>query len=156
MSVYILNINGKPHKVTAPKNMPLLWVLRENIGLTGTKFGCGKGFCGACTVHAEGEAIRSCITTVEQIKDKAIVTIEGLSSNNSHPLQQAWIQHQVSQCGYCQSGQIMAAAALLKKYSSLTEQIIEQEMDTVLCRCGTYQRIKQAILHASQQPHEQK
>jgi isoquinoline 1-oxidoreductase alpha subunit len=156
MSVYILNINGKPHQVTVPENMPLLWVLRENIGLTGTKFGCGKGFCGACTVHAGGEAIRSCITTIEQIKDKPIVTIEGLSTDNSHPLQQVWITHQVSQCGYCQSGQIMAAAALLKKHAVLTEQLIEQEMDSVLCRCGTYQRIKQAILHASHQSHEQK
>jgi isoquinoline 1-oxidoreductase alpha subunit len=156
MSVYELNINGIPHQVSAAENMPLLWVLREKIGLTGTKFGCGKGLCGACTVHAGGEAIRACITSIEQVKDKPILTIEGLSSDNTHPLQQAWITHQVSQCGYCQSGQIMAAAALLKKYPSLTEQIIEQEMNSVLCRCGTYQRIKQAILHASAQIHEHK
>jgi isoquinoline 1-oxidoreductase alpha subunit len=156
MSVYTLNINGKPHKVNASKKMPLLWILREVIGLTGTKFGCGKGFCGACTVHADGEAIRSCMTRLEEVKDKAIVTIEGLSADNSHPLQQAWKKNQVSQCGYCQSGQIMAAAALLKKYGTLTEQIIEHEMDGVLCRCGTYQRIKQAILEAAQQVHAQK
>ena len=155
MPVYTLNINGKPQRIKASKNMPLLWVLRENLGLTGTKFGCGKGFCGACTVHAGGEAIRSCITRIEEVKDKEIITIEGLSTDNSHPLQQAWIQHQVSQCGYCQSGQIMTAAALLKKHATVTEQIIEQEMDTVLCRCGTYQRIKQAILHAARQRHEQ-
>lgn len=156
MSVYILNINGKSHQVSASENMPLLWILRDNIGLTGTKFGCGKGFCGACTVHAGGEAIRSCITPIAEVKDKEIITIEGLSADNSHPLQQAWIKHQVSQCGYCQSGQIMAAAALLKKNAVVTEQLIEQEMDNVLCRCGTYQRIKQAILQASQQTNAQK
>ena len=156
MSVYILNINGKSHQVSASENMPLLWILRDNIGLTGTKFGCGKGFCGACTVHAGGEAIRSCITPIAEVKDKAIITIEGLSADNSHPLQQAWIKHQVSQCGYCQSGQIMAAAALLKKNAVVTEQLIEQEMDNVLCRCGTYQRIKQAILQASKQTNAQK
>ena len=155
MSVYILNINGKSHQVSASENMPLLWILRDNIGLTGTKFGCGKGFCGACTVHAGGEAIRSCITPIAEVKDKEIITIEGLSADNSHPLQQAWIKHQVSQCGYCQSGQIMAAAALLKKNAVVTEQLIEQEMDNVLCRCGTYQRIKQAILQASQQTNAQ-
>lgn len=156
MSVYILNINGKSHQVSASENMPLLWILRDNIGLTGTKFGCGKGFCGACTVHAGGEAIRSCITPIAEVKDKEIITIEGLSADNSHPLQQAWIKHQVSQCGYCQSGQIMAAAALLKKNAVVTEQLIEQEMDNVLCRCGTYQRIKQAILQASKQTNAQK
>lgn len=156
MSAYKLNINGKPYPVQAPKHMPLLWVLREVLGLTGTKFGCGKGFCGACTVHADGEAIRACITPIDAIKSKAIVTIEGLSPDNSHPLQQAWKQHQVSQCGYCQSGQIMTAAALLAKYETLTEAIVEQEMDGVLCRCGTYQRIKQAILSAAQHAHAEK
>ncbi|MBI1422087.1 MAG: 2Fe-2S iron-sulfur cluster binding domain-containing protein [Gammaproteobacteria bacterium] len=151
MPTYELNINGKPHKVKAAANMPLLWVLRETVGLTGTKFGCGKGFCGACTVHADGEAIRACITPVSAIKDQAIVTIEGLSADHTHPLQLAWQKHQVTQCGYCQSGQIMAAAALLKKHGTVNTQLIEQEMNTVLCRCGTYQRIRQAILDAAQQ-----
>lgn len=153
MAVYLLNINGMVQRINASPKMPLLWVLRETLALTGTKFGCGKGFCGACTVHIDGEAVRACITTVEQVKDKTILTIEGLSTDNSHPVQQAWIKHQVSQCGYCQSGQIMAAAALLKKHGVLTELLIEQEMSTVLCRCGTYQRIKKAILDASHQYH---
>jgi len=153
MAAYTLNINGKQHQVQASKQMPLLWILREDIGLTGTKFGCGKGFCGACTVHADGEAIHACTTRVEDIKDKAIVTIEGLSPDNSHPLQLAWKQFQVAQCGYCQSGQIMAAAALLKKYHTLTEAVVEREMDGILCRCGSYQRIKQAILSAAHRTH---
>jgi len=156
MSVYTLTINGKPHKVTSSPNMPLIWVLRDSLGLTGTKFGCGKGFCGACTVHAGGKAIRSCITRVEDIKDQPIVTIEGLSADNSHPLQQAWIRHQVTQCGYCQSGQIMAAAALLDQHEPVSEQLIDQVMSGVLCRCGTYQRIRQAILDAAQQRHDRK
>ena len=151
MPTYELNINGKPYGIKTAENMPLLWVLREIVGLTGTKFGCGKGFCGACTVHADGNAIRACITPVSAIQGQAIVTIEGLSADNTHPLQVAWQKHQVTQCGYCQSGQIMAAAALLKKYGALNTQLIEQEMNSVLCRCGTYQRIKQAILEASQQ-----
>ena len=153
MSAYTLKINGQAYPVEASNNMPLLWVLRESIGLTGTKFGCGKGFCGACIVHADGEVVHSCITPVEAVKDKAIVTIEGLSPDNTHPLQLAWKQHQVSQCGYCQSGQIMAAAALLQRYEHLTEAIVEREMDGVLCRCGTYQRIKQAILTAARHVH---
>jgi len=156
MPVYSLQINGKRHRVDVSAAMPLLWVLRDIIGLNGTKFGCGKGFCGACTVHAGDEAIRACITRVDEIKDKPIVTIEGLSSDNSHPLQQAWLKHQVSQCGYCQSGQIMAAAALLKKYGALDEALVIREMDGVLCRCGTYQRIKQAILDASREIHGRK
>ncbi len=156
MSAYTLTINGKPHKVTTSPHTPLIWVLRDIIGLTGTKFGCGKGFCGACTVHAGGKAIRSCITRVEDIKDQPIVTIEGLSADNSHPLQQAWIKHQVTQCGYCQSGQIMAAAALLNQHKAVTEPLIEQAMSSVLCRCGTYQRIRQAILDAAQQRHDRK
>jgi len=156
MSVYTLTINGKPHKVTSSPNMPLIWVLRDSLGLTGTKFGCGKGFCGACTVHAGGKAIRACITRVDDIKDQPIVTIEGLSADNSHPLQQAWNKHQVTQCGYCQSGQIMAAAALLDQHEPVSEQLIDQVMSGVLCRCGTYQRIRQAILDAAQQRHDRK
>lgn len=153
MSLYTLKVNGQTHKVDVSGQMPLLWVLRELIGLTGTKFGCGKGFCGACTVHLGDEAVRACLTRVEEIKDRPILTIEGLSPDKSHPLQQAWLKHQVSQCGYCQSGQIMAAAALLKKYGRLDAQTVEREMDGVLCRCGTYQRIKQAILAASREIH---
>jgi len=156
MSSYSLQVNGKLHQVEVSAQMPLLWVLREVIGLTGTKFGCGKGFCGSCTVHAGDEAVRACITTVEEVKDKPILTIEGLSHDNSHPLQQAWLKHQVSQCGYCQSGQIMAAAALLKKYGTLDEQIVEREMDGILCRCGSYQRIRQAILAAARERHADK
>ena len=156
MSVYSLQVNGKFHRVEVSGNMPLLWVLREVIGLTGTKFGCGEGYCGSCTVHAGDETVRACITRIEEVKDKPILTIEGLSSDNSHPLQRAWLQHQVSQCGYCQSGQIMTAAALLKKYGSLDEQLVVREMDGVLCRCGSYQRIKQAILSASRERHGDK
>ena len=155
MAVYELNINGKPQRVTASPRMPLLWVLRDTLALTGTKFGCGKGFCGACTVHVDGEAVRACITPIEQVKDRPILTIEGLSADNSHPVQQAWLRHQVSQCGYCQSGQIMAAAALLQKHPQVTPELIEQEMNSVLCRCGTYQRIKQAILEAARHTHAQ-
>lgn len=153
MSSYSLNINGKAIKVQTSPNMPLLWVLRDIIGLTGAKFGCGKGFCGACTVHADGKPIRACITPVDTIKHQAITTIEGLSPDNKHPLQRAWKQQQASQCGYCQSGQIMAAAALLDKFDTVTEDIIKREMDGILCRCGSYQRIKQAILTAAQERH---
>jgi isoquinoline 1-oxidoreductase subunit alpha len=156
MSSYSLNINGKAFKLQTSPQMPLLWVLRDSLGLTGTKFGCGKGFCGACIVHADGQPTRACITPIEAVRDKAILTIEGLSPDRSHPLQLAWKQHQVSQCGYCQSGQIMAAAALLDKHDSLSEAVIEQEMDGVLCRCGSYQRIKQAILSAARQTHGKK
>lgn len=156
MSSYSLNINGKAYKVQTSPNMPLLWILRDMIGLTGAKFGCGKGFCGACTVHADGKPIRACITPVEAIKDQAIMTIEGLSEDRSHPLQRAWKEYQVAQCGYCQSGQIMAAAALLDQHETVTEEIIELEMDGVLCRCGSYQRIKQAILSAAQARHAKK
>ena len=143
-----VNVNGKQQSVDVTPTTPLLWVLRENIGLTGTKFGCGLGQCGACTVHIDGKAVRSCQTPVSAAAGKTILTIEGLSSDSSHPLQKAWIEEQVPQCGYCQSGQIMAAAALLAKTPHPTEHDIDTNM-TNICRCGTYQRIRRAIHRAA-------
>jgi isoquinoline 1-oxidoreductase alpha subunit len=137
-------VNGKPVSVDAEPDTPLLWVLREELGLTGTKFGCGIAACGACTVHMEGEAVRSCSFPLEAAEGKAITTIEGLSEDRSHPLQQAWIAAQVPQCGYCQSGMIMAAAALLKATPKPTDADIDEAI-TNLCRCGTYVRIRKAI-----------
>lgn len=156
MSSYLLNINDKAYKVQTSPNMPLLWILRDMIGLSGARFGCGKGFCGACTVHADGRPIRACITAIEAVKDQAILTIEGLSADRHHPLQRAWKQYQAAQCGDCRAGQIMAAAALLNQYDTITEAIIEREMAGVLCRCGSYRRIRQAILCAAQDRHAQK
>lgn len=137
-------VNGKSVTLDAEPDTPLLWVLREELGLTGTKFGCGIAACGACTVHVEGEAVRSCSFPLEAADGKAITTIEGLSPDRSHPLQQAWIAAQVPQCGYCQSGMIMAAAALLKATPKPTDADIDEAI-TNLCRCGTYVRIRQAI-----------
>ena len=139
-----LTINGKPHDVNAPPDTPLLWVLRDELGMTGTKFGCGRGLCGSCTVLVDGEPIRSCSTDVGDIKARKIITIEGLSPSLAHPLQQAWIAENVPQCGYCQAGQIMTAAALLKKKPKPTDADIDQAM-TNICRCGTYQRVRAAI-----------
>ena len=139
-----LNINGKSHKAEVEADTPLLWVLREQVGLTGTKYGCGVAACGACTVHIDGEAVRSCSIPVSAAAGKRIVTIEGLSPNHSHPVQKAWAELDVPQCGYCQSGQIMAAAALLAKKPKPTDKDIDEAM-TNLCRCGTYQRIRAAI-----------
>ncbi len=144
-----LQVNGKKHEVEVPPNTPLLWVIRESLGLTGTKYGCGISQCGACTVHVNGEAVRSCVTTVSSVAGKEIVTIEGLSADNSHPLQQAWIADDVPQCGYCHSGQIMAAAALLAKNPRPTNADIDQAMSGNICRCGTYQRIRRAIHRAA-------
>ena len=144
-----LIVNGKQHELDVTPDTPLLWVLRENVGLTGTKFGCGIGQCGACTVHLDGQAIRSCSTPVSAAAGKKIVTIEGLSANSSHALQKAWIAEQVPQCGYCQSGQIMAAAALLLKNRRPTDEQIDAAMSGNICRCGTYQRIRRAIHHAA-------
>ncbi|HEV8394902.1 MAG TPA: (2Fe-2S)-binding protein [Vicinamibacterales bacterium] len=144
-----LDVNGKRHDVDVSGDMPLLWVLRENIGLTGTKFGCGLGQCGACTVHVDGVATRSCITTAQQVAGKKVTTIEGLSADASHPLQKAWIAEQVPQCGYCQSGQIMTAAALLAKTPKPTDAQIDTAMTGNICRCGTYQRIHRAIQRAA-------
>lgn len=149
MASYNLIINNKIFSIDADPKMPLLWAIRDLAGLTGTKYGCGIAQCGACTVHLEGTPIRSCSIPVSAAADKNIITIEGLSDNNSHPVQQAWIQEQVPQCGYCQSGQIMAATALLKKNSTPTDKDIDTAMQGHICRCGTYPRIKKAIKTAS-------
>ena len=151
MSSFSLTVNGKPSTVDVNPAMPLLWVLRDTLGLTGTKFGCGHALCGACTVHLDGEATRSCVTTVSEAAGKKITTIEGLSTDRSHPLQKAWIAVDVPQCGYCQSGQIMSAAALLKEKPSPTDEDIDAAMSGILCRCGTYQRIRRAIHLAAQE-----
>ena len=142
-------VNSKKHQVDVDSDTPLLWTLRENLGLTGTKFGCGIAQCGACTVHVDGQPIRSCITPIGSVKGKRITTIEGLSANGSHPLQKAWIAEEVPQCGYCQSGQIMAAAALLARVPKPTEADIDAAMSEILCRCGTYNRIRRAIHRAA-------
>jgi len=144
-----LIVNGKPQSLDVHPDTPLLWVLRETLGLTGTKFGCGISQCGACTVHVDGRPVRSCTTPVSQVAGKKVTTIEGLSANSSHPLQQAWIAEQVPQCGYCQSGQIMAAAALLAAKRRPSDQDIDTAMSSHICRCGTYQRIRRAIHRAA-------
>ena len=145
-----LNVNGKTYDVDVGPDTPLLWAIRENIGLTGTKYGCGMGLCGACTVHLDGEAVRSCQTPVSAVGAKKITTIEGLSEANNHPVQLAWIAEQVPQCGYCQSGQIMSAAALLASKPHPTDSDINDAMSGNICRCGTYVRIRQAIKRAAQ------
>jgi isoquinoline 1-oxidoreductase alpha subunit len=145
-----LVINGKPRTVDVPPDTPLLWVIREHLQLTGTKFGCGMAQCGACTVHLNGVAVRSCQTPVSSAVGKKITTIEGLSPDGKHPLQVAWIAEQVPQCGYCQSGQIMQAAALLAKHPNPTDEQIVAEMSGNICRCATYVRIKRAIKRAAQ------
>jgi isoquinoline 1-oxidoreductase alpha subunit len=144
-----LTVNGKVYNVDVAADMPLLWVIRDTIGLTGTKFGCGLSQCGACTVHLEGNAIRSCTTPVSLAANKKVTTIEGLSPNSSHALQVAWIAEQVPQCGYCQSGQLMSAAALLAKTPKPTDDQINAAMTGNICRCGTYQRIHRAIKRAA-------
>ncbi len=149
MTTVAITINGKPASVDADGNTPLLWVIREHLKLTGTKFGCGAGLCGACTVHLDGKAVRSCQTQVSEVANKKITTIEGLSPTSSHPLQKAWIAEQVPQCGYCQSGQIMQAASLLAKTRTPTRDQIVQHMNGNICRCGTYQRIVRAIERAA-------
>ena len=148
MSKMTLLVNGAEHTVDVPPAMPLLWVLRDVLNLTGTKFSCGAGECGACTVHIDGEARRSCVTPVSKAAGHAITTIEGLSPEGDHPVQKAWLEEQVVQCGYCQGGQIMAAAALLAKNPQPTDAEIDESMGDVLCRCGTYQRIRRAIHRA--------
>ena len=145
----VFDVNGKRYDVDVSPDMPLLWVLRETIGLTGTKFGCGLGQCGACTVHLDGAATRSCLTTAKAAAEKKITTIEGLSPGSTHKLQKAWIDEQVPQCGYCQSGQIMSAAALLTKTPNPTDAQIDSAMTGNICRCGTYQRIHRAIKRAA-------
>jgi isoquinoline 1-oxidoreductase alpha subunit len=140
-----LSVNGKTHSLETDPNTPLLWVLRELLGLTGTKYSCGEGQCGNCVVLVNDQAVRSCVTPVSTFAGKTVITIEGLSPDGSHPLQRAWEAEQVSQCGYCQPGQIMTAAALLKHTPTPSDEQINQAMAGVLCRCGTYQRIKRAI-----------
>jgi aerobic-type carbon monoxide dehydrogenase small subunit (CoxS/CutS family) len=144
-----LTINGKRRSVEASPETPLLWVLRDTIGLTGTKYGCGVGQCGACTVHLDGQAVRSCSTPVSAAAGKKVTTIEGLSADGSHPVQRAWVEHQVPQCGYCQSGQIMQAAALLAQTAKPSDADIDTAMAGNVCRCGTYQRIRAAIHSAA-------
>jgi isoquinoline 1-oxidoreductase alpha subunit len=150
MPVYSLNINGKIQKVDADSDTPLLWVLRDNLRLLGTKFGCGVGSCGACTIHLNGNATRACLMTVSSIGTAKITTIEGLSAKGDHPLQLAWDEVDVPQCGYCQTGQIMTAAAFLKKNPTPTLEQVETAMNGNLCRCAAYHRIREAVLAASQ------
>jgi len=145
-----LTVNGKEHPVDVSPDTPLLWVVRETLGLTGTKFGCGMAQCGACTVHLDGEAVRSCVTPVARAAGKEVTTIEGLSPDLRHPLQLAWIAEDVPQCGYCQSGQIMAAAVLLRENPKPTDADIDDCMAGNICRCGTYPRIRRAIHRAAE------
>ena len=146
-----LDINGSVHEVDAPDDMPLLWVIRDELKLTGTKFGCGAALCGACTVHVNGKAVRSCTTPLSSVKGAQVTTIEGLSPDSSHPLQKAWVAEEVPQCGYCQSGQIMKAAELLAATPKPTREQIVRHMDGNICRCGTYHRIIAAVERASKE-----
>ena len=145
-----LRVNGATHAVDADPAMPLLWALRDLLGLSGTKYGCGIGACGACTVHLNGQAVRSCITSIGDVGDQEVTTIEGLSPDGTHPVQRAWVGNNVPQCGYCQVGQIMQAAALLKDTPKPTDQQITDAMSGNICRCGTYQRIRAAIKQAAE------
>ena len=149
MATFNLNINGKEYRADVAADTPLLWVLRDNLGLVGTKFGCGISECGACTVHVDGNAVRSCVFTVSRVKSSKVTTIEGLSENGDHPLQLAWDEVDVPQCGYCQAGQIMKAAVLLKRNSKPTDQQIDDAMHENLCRCCAYHRIREAVKLAS-------
>ena len=151
MSIFDLQINGQNYTVDTDESMPLLWVLRDLLGLTGTKFSCGMGLCGSCTVLVDDEPVRSCATPVSNVTGKSIITIEGLSIDASHPVQKAWLEEKVTQCGYCQPGQIMNAVALLKKKPNPSDADIDAAMGDVLCRCGTYQRIRAAIYRAAQE-----
>jgi len=144
-----LNVNGQDVSVDAPPEMPLLWAIRDVVGLAGTKYGCGAGLCGACTVHVDGEAVRSCMTAVSEVVGKQVVTIEGLSPDGDHPVQVAWREHNVPQCGFCQAGQIMQAAALIAANPSPTDQEILDGMQGNICRCGCYQRIVSAVRYAA-------
>ena len=144
-----LRVDGEPREVDVDPEMPILWVLRDVLGQAGTKYGCGQALCGACTVHLDGEAIRSCVTPVRRAVGHEITTIEGLSKDGSHPLQRAWVEHAVPQCGFCQGGQIMTAAALLKKKPRPTDEEIDASMAGNLCRCGTYVRIRAAVKKAA-------
>lgn len=149
MATYTLNINNEEQQVDVAPDTPLLWVLRDHLDMPGTKFGCGIAQCGACTVHLDGNAVRSCSLPVSSIGDGEITTIEGLSEDGDHPVQQAWLEHDVAQCGYCQAGQIMSAAALLDRNPNPSDEEIEGAMNGNLCRCGTYLRIKEAVKTAA-------
>ncbi len=151
MPNYSINVNGQSRQVNADDDTPLLWVIRDNLQLTGTKYGCGKALCGACTVHVNGSPARSCSLPISAAADKEITTIEGLGANKLHIVQEAWIAEDVPQCGFCQSGQIMSAAALLEKNPSPSDQQIENAMNGNICRCGTYVRIRRAIKRASKE-----
>ncbi|AEL28169.1 MULTISPECIES: (2Fe-2S)-binding protein [Cyclobacterium] len=150
MAQFKLKINGKLHQVDVDPNTPMLWVLRDHLDLVGTKFGCGIAQCGACTIHMDGNAVRACQLPVSSVEEAEITTIEGLSEKGDHPVQKAWMEHDVPQCGYCQAGQIMSASALLKKNPSPNDEEINQAMNGNICRCGTYTRIRAAIKTASQ------
>ena len=150
MALVQFTLNGKAQSVDAVPAMPLLWVLRDTLGLTGTKFGCGMSLCGACTVHINGQPVRSCVTPISTVAGKTVITIEGLSADASHPIQRAWIEEDVPQCGYCQSGQIMTGAGLLAKTSHPTDADIDEAMHGNICRCGTYDTIRRAIHRAAE------
>ena len=151
-----LNVNGQDHDVTLPDDTPLLWALRDGLGLTGTKYGCGMALCGACTVHLDGVATRSCITPLSAVAGRKVLTIEGLSEDASHPVQQAWLEADVAQCGYCQSGQIMGALSLLGSNPDPDEAAIVSAMDGHLCRCGTYSQVREAVKLAAKKMKEAK
>ena len=150
MAVVKFTLNGKPQTVAAAPAMPLLWVLRDTLGMTGTKFGCGMSLCGACTVHIDGQPQRSCVTLMSAVAGRKVTTIEGLSPDRSHPIQRAWIEEDVPQCGYCQSGQIMTAAALLAKTSNPTDADIDEALHNNICRCGTYEDMRRAVHRAAE------
>jgi aerobic-type carbon monoxide dehydrogenase small subunit (CoxS/CutS family) len=151
-----LHINGTDREIDAPADMPLLWVIRDLAGLPGTKFGCGMAQCGACTVHLDGQPVRSCVLPISAVGNRAITTIEGISNDGSHPVQRAWVEADVVQCGYCQSGQIMTAVALLKKKPKPTDEDIDAAMSGNVCRCGTYARVREAIHLASRLERDSK
>jgi isoquinoline 1-oxidoreductase alpha subunit len=151
-----LRVNGEEHEVAAPGDMPLLWVLRDLLGLTGTKYGCGVGQCGACLVHVDGKPRRSCMTSASSVEGKSVTTIEGLAADADHPVQRAWAELDVVQCGYCQSGQIMSAAALLAEKPLPTDADIDATLGRQICRCGTYQRVRAAVHRAAELSQEQK
>lgn len=150
MAVIEFTLNGRPQTVDVQEDMPLLWVLRDTLSLTGTKFGCGMSLCGACTVHIDGRASRTCTTPVSTVRGRSVTTIEGLAADPGHPVQRAWLETDVPQCGYCQSGQIMSAAALLDEIPDPTDADIDQRMRGNICRCGTYQQIREAIHRAAE------
>ena len=151
MAAYSLRVNGQTHQVDVEPDTPLLWVLRDAIGLTGTKYGCGVGQCGSCTVHIDGAAVRSCRTEVSQVGSRDVTTIEGLGASALHAVQKAWIAEEAVQCGYCQSGQVMAAAALIAANPKPTDRDIDREMNGIICRCGGYERIRKAIHRAARE-----